>query len=306
MITVRPAETDADLEAWRRVRLAVLPSERCASVEEMRRGATPESLFLLAQLDGDVAGSGIAGRSDLAGQGFVAPRVLPDARRRGVGTALVRELAAHVERLGFDRSGASVDDEGSLAFGERFGFREVDRQVEQVRPIGEEPWPDVPPRVEIVAVAERPELFERVYEELALEAFADFALDRPLEVSLDDWKREWLSWPEGSFVALAGGEIVGCAGLIHDDDRPDRAENSLTAVRRDWRRRGVAATLKRTTLAWAAENGVREIYTWTQRGNDAMRALNEKLGYATRAVSISLRAPLPLPEPASRPFPADA
>jgi mycothiol synthase len=296
MIRVRQAETDADLNAWRHVRMAVVPNERTSGVEEMRRTLVPEQLLVLADLDGDVVGAGIAGRSDLGGQGSVIPRVLPEARRRGVGTALLRELAAHVESLGFDRVGAGVDDPGSLAFAERFGFHEVDRDVEQVRMIGEEePWPEVPAGVEIVSVAERPELFSRIYHELALEAFEDFALHQPIQISLEDWEREWLTWPEGSFVALAGGEIAGCAGLLKDDDRPDRAENSLTAVRRDWRRRGLASTLKRTTLAWASDNGIRELYTWTQRGNEGMRAVNEQLGYVTQTISIRLRGDLPLP-----------
>jgi mycothiol synthase len=294
VITVRPAETDADLEAWRRVRIAVLPNERCGPVEEMRRKSTPESLFLLAEIDGEVVGSGTAGRSDLAGQGFVAPRVLPDARRRGVGTAVLRELAAHVESLGFDQAGSMVDDPGSLKFAERFDLREVGRDVEQVRELDEELWPEIPAGIEIVSVAERPDLFSRTYE-LALEAFEDFAIDRPIEVSREAWEREWLTWPEGSFVALADGTVVGCAGVIRDDDHPGRAENSLTAVRRGWRRRGLASTLKRMTLAWAAENGLRELYTWTQTGNEGMRALNEKLGYVTRTVSIRVRGSLPLP-----------
>jgi mycothiol synthase len=294
VISIRRAETDADLAAWRQVRIEVLPNERAASVEEMRRGAGPEQLMLLAERDSEVLGAGIADRSSIAGQGSLSPRVLPAARRLSVGTALLRELAAHVESLGFDRAGSIVDDPGSFAFAERFGFREVDRDVEQVRTIGEEAWPEVPQGIEIVSVADDPELSDRTYHELAVEALHDFALDPPLEVSLDDWKREWLSWPEGSFVALADGEIVGCAGVLKDDDRPDRAENSLTAVRRDWRRRGLASLLKRMTLAWAAENGVRELYTWTQTGNEGMRAVNEKLGYVTRSIAIRVRAPLPL------------
>jgi GNAT superfamily N-acetyltransferase len=296
VIEIRRAETDADLEAWRRVRIEVLPNERAASVEELRRGAGPEQLMLLAELDGEIAGAGIADRSSLAGQGSLSPRVLPAARRRGVGKALLRELAAHVESLGFDRAGSMVDDSGSLAFAERFGFREVDRDVEQVREIGDEERPEVPAGIEIVSVAQRPELSTRIYHELAHQALEDFALDRPLEVSLEDWEREWLSWPEGSFVALADGEIVGCAGVLKDGDRRDRAENSLTAVRRDRRRRGLATALKRMTIAWAAENGVRELYTWTQRGNEAMRSVNEKLGYVTRSVAIRVRGRLPLPQ----------
>jgi RimJ/RimL family protein N-acetyltransferase len=49
------------------------------------------------------------------------------------------------------------------------------------------------------------------------------------------------------------------------------------------------------TIAWAAENGVRELHTWTQTGNEAMRAVNEKLGYVTRSVGIRVRGRLPLP-----------
>jgi len=295
VIAVRLAETDADLDAWRRVRMTVLPDERAQTVEEMRIAMTPGSIYVLAELDGRLAGSGIAGRSDLGGQGFLAPRVLPEVRRRGVGTALLRELAGHLERLGYDRAGTILDDPGSLAFAERFGFREVDRDVEQIRTVGDEPWPDPPPGVEVVALAERPELFERAYHELALEAFRDFALDRPIEISLEDWRREWQVWPEASFFALAHGELVGMAGLIRDDDHPERAENSLSAVRSDWRRRGIASLLKRTVLAWAAEHGLRELYTWTQNGNAAMRAVNESLGYTTRSVGIRVRGRLPLP-----------
>lgn len=65
-------------------------------------------------------------------------------------------------------------------------------------------------------------------------------------------------------------------------------------MRRDWRRRGIAAALKRTTLTWAASRGLTEIYTWTQRGNQDMRALNTHLRFSTRTESLSMRASLPL------------
>ncbi len=294
MIELCRAESDADLEAWRTIRIATLPNERTASVDEMRRTARPDTLWLLATLDGKLAGSGIAGRSDLAGSAFIAPRVLERARRRGVGAALLRALAAHLCDRGYETVGASVDDPGSLAFAERFGFREVDREVEQVREIGDEPWPLPPAGVEIVSVAARPELWRAAYDPLAVEAFQDFALDTSLDVSFERWMSDWLAWPEGMFLALANGDVIGCAGLERDADHPDRAENALTTVRRDWRGRGVASALKRAALAFAAEQGVRAVYTWTQRGNDDMRRLNEHLGYATRAESIRVRAALPL------------
>jgi GNAT superfamily N-acetyltransferase len=116
----------------------------------------------------------------------------------------------------------------------------------------------------------------------------------PVEVSLEDWLRDEATLPAGSFVALADGEIVGYSGLI-EHDNSGVAEDGLTVVRRDWRRRGLALALKRFEHAWAAQNGVRELVTWTQRENEGMRRLNELLGYEYRAVSLTMCAPLPLP-----------
>jgi len=133
-----------------------------------------------------------------------------------------------------------VGDAGSLAFAERFGFREVDRQIEQVRAIGEEPEPAMPADIEVVTVAERPELWARAYDAFAAEAIGDMATFRPVIVTPADREREWMSRPEATFLALDGDEIIGCAGLEYDADRPDRAEHAFTAVARRWRRRGLA------------------------------------------------------------------
>lgn len=295
-LSIRVAQRDHDLEAWRRVRMAVLPNERCLSVAEMRAMATPETLYLLAELDGAVVGSGLAGRSSF-GYAGLHPRVIPGARRRGVGTALLDRLVAHALAVGFHEAGTVTDDSGSLAFAERFGFREVDRQIEQVRGIGSEPWPGIPDGITVVAVAERPEVWPAAYDPFALDAIADMATDRPVLVTPEAWAREWLASPEAMFVALAGDEVVGCAGLELDADHPDRAEHAFTAVARGWRRRGLASMLKRMSLAYAADHGIREVYTWTQARNADMRALNERLGYVERGVSITVRAPLPLPRP---------
>jgi RimJ/RimL family protein N-acetyltransferase len=95
-------------------------------------------------------------------------------------------------------------------------------------------------------------------------------------------------------LALYDDEVIGCAGLNRDTDRPERAENALTAVRRTWRGRGIASHLKRRTLHWAALNGLEEIYTWTQVGNAPMRRINEHLGYVTARNSITVSRALPL------------
>jgi mycothiol synthase len=294
MIAIRPAVTDADLEAWIHVRRVVVPTESAGTVEEMRARETPDRALLLAELDGELAGSGTAGISDLRDRAFVAPRVLPGARRQGVGTALLLALCEHATGLGRAKVSSLVTDPGSRAFAERFGFREVDRQVEQVRALGDEPAPAaLPEGVEVVTIADRPELLEAAYP-LACEGWADFATDAPATIDLADWLRDEATLPAGSFVALAHGEIVGYSGLCrHDLD--GMVEDGLTVVRRGWRRRGLAAALKERELQWAAAHGYRQVVTWTQLGNGAMRALNERLGYEYRDVCISMLAPLPLP-----------
>jgi mycothiol synthase len=240
-------------------------------------------------------GSGVCGRGDTA-SGFAIPRVLPDARRHGVGSALLYAPAEHVGALGFPDLGVSADDDGALAFARRFGFEEEGRQVEQVRTVAAyEPRPDVPDGIAVISLAERPELLGRLYHELAWQAFEDMPTPRKVEIALEQWSSEWVTWPEATFAAFAGDQLVGMAGLARDPDQPERAENVLTTVRRDFRGRGIARALKETMIAWASDRGLREIYTWTQTGNENMQAVNERLGYIARTVSISLRRPLPLP-----------
>ena len=285
--------SDDDYDAWRRVRMEVLPGERAATVAELRAEESSTRLFLLASLDGVVVGSGMADRSD-TGAGFVAPRVRAAYRRRGVGSLLLEPLAAHVAALGFSEVRSMVDDPGSLAFAERFGFEEIDRQVEQVRAVADEPVPSPPPAgVEVVTLDQRPELWAASYATFGTEVLADFALDTPLQVSAEQWESEWAGEP--MFLAVHDGEVIGCAGVHLDADRPERAENALTAVRRTWRGHGIAAHLKRRTLRWAADHGVTEIYTWTQARNASMLRLNEHLGYVVGQTSITLGRPLPLP-----------
>jgi mycothiol synthase len=292
-IEVRRAESDADLEAFISIRRGLLPNESGGTVELMRKdlAANPDRSVYVAELDGEVVGSGLVSLSDLGDRYSLKVRVLPGARRRGIGTALLRELVTHATG---DKIATHLEEEGSRPFAERFGFRETDRQVEQVKRLRDEPAPSPPPDgIEVVTVAERPALLREAYA-LASEGYSDMALEWPASISLDTWLRENEAiLAAGSFVALERGEIVGYSGLVQHDN-PGVAEDGLTVVRRDRRRRGLAMTLKRMELAWAAENGFREVVTWTQRGNESMRKLNELLGYEYRDVTITMVAPLPL------------
>lgn len=294
MIAVRRAETDSDLEGWIRVKRAVLPNESAWPVEDFRKRLPEDRAVFVAELDGEILGAGLGGRSDDPNRGFVAPRVHPDARRRGVGSALLRECLGVVESLGLSRVSGQVTDQGSKEFAERFGFVETDRQVEQVLRLDDEIVVDpLPAGIEVVTIAERPELLEAAYPLARDEGYTDLALEGSIEIPLEEWLHDEATLPEGSFVALAEGEIVGYSGLMaHDNEGV--AEDGLTVVARAWRRHGLGKALKQRELAWARAAGLTEVVTWTQRGNDAMRAVNERLGYEYRDAAITMSATLPL------------
>jgi mycothiol synthase len=295
---IRAARTEADLEAYVSVWNTITPDEPTEVAQQRERlGRDARRTYLLARRADRVVGCAFAGPSDSPGRGFVSPRVLPDVRRRGIGAALLERAVLRLASLDFESVSAHVDgrDAGSLAFACRFGFREVDRQIEQVRTVGHEPAPLVPGGLELVSIAERPELLRAAYEAVAVDAYAGLPLAFSVEVPLEEWLREEAALPGGSFVALEEGEVVGYAGLMRHPNGGAAAEHGLTAVRPDRRGRGIGTVLKRAQLAWASANGVLELVTWTQRGNESMRRVNERLGYVLRTESVTVRAPLPLP-----------
>jgi mycothiol synthase len=248
MNELRAAESDEDLEAWRAVRSAILPNERTSSVAELRTGADATTLFLLASVDGTLAGSGIANSASTGGA-FTQPRVLPSFRRQGVGTRILTALADHALACGYEEAGSQLEEAGSAAFADRFGFTERNRQIEQVYTVrGDEPNVEAPAGIAIVPLRGRADLRARLYAELVETALADFALDRPIAITEEEWWSSWITSDEWAFVALAGDDLVGMAGLLDDEDHPERAENLLSAVRRDLRARGIARPLTRHTL----------------------------------------------------------
>ena len=158
MIELRRVESPDDLETWARVKCTVVPNEP-VTVEQLVETTTDDRLLLLADCDGAVAGCGIAGLSDFGGRAFLAARVLPEFRRRGIGTALVHALADHGRSLGREGVNAFVyaDDPGSKAFAEGFGLVEADFQLEQMRSVGDEPAAVAPDGIRLEAVDGRRE-----------------------------------------------------------------------------------------------------------------------------------------------------
>jgi hypothetical protein len=68
-----------------------------------------------------------------------------------------------------------------------------------VRAIGDEQPPAVPPGVTVLPVSARPELWGLVYETGDAQAFQDVATISGLEVSREQWDRDWISDPDAMF-----------------------------------------------------------------------------------------------------------
>lgn len=282
------AETDADLAAWCDVWTAITPREPSALEDVKRRlERQPERLYLVAEVEGRIVGVGFAGRSQSPERTAIAVRVLPERRRRGIGSELLDRLLSYAPGLGPEWVSGMVseDDDDSVAWVQRRGFEEFGRQVELSRSVQAfEEKVSPPPGIEIVELSEQH--IDGAYA-VAVECFPDMPVTPPIPApAFDEWLEEEIPGPV-TFIALDQDDVVGYAALI--DRIEDLAEHGLTAVLRSHRGRGIATALKSALLRWASEHGYRELATWTQDGNAAMQAVNLKLGYCPQPAVINVR-----------------
>ena len=284
---IRRAETDADLAAYCDVWNAITPREPTTVDDVQRRlERQPERLYLVALEEEKVVGLGFCGPSQSPERSAVVVRVLPEHRRRGIGSELLDLVVAHAAQLERPQISGMVfeDDPDSIAWVTNRGFEESGRQVELSRELSSaEPEPQAPDGVELTELeASR---HGEAYEVWA-ECYPDMPVSPPIPApTYEEWLAEEVSGPV-TFLALDAGRVVGAAALMERVD--GLAEHGLTAVRRSHRGRGIATALKQALVHWAAEHGFRELTTWTQDGNAAMQAVNLKLGYLPRPAVINV------------------
>jgi mycothiol synthase len=300
---IRIVDAGVDLTAWVEIHNRVSPT--AASVEEAvaYSKAVEDAAHLLA-LDGErpvgAAGATLEPGGRLRGAALVWIGVPAEARGSGLGSALLREVSAWAGSAGLETLEGHVfeDDEESLAWAARRGFAEIGREswlaldlqdlrVQEVDP---------PPGVEVLGLASRPDLLPAVYE-VASEAYPDIPGEEESEMEpYEDWVAHDMSGPnddpEGVFLAVAAGEVIGYSKFHLPQARPGIAVHDLTGVKRDWRGRGVAGALKRAQIAWAKEQGYERLETWNEERNAPIRKLNERLGYRPASGHVLLRGPL--------------
>ncbi len=255
----------------------------------------------LACIDGKSAGSAVAVIfPQRANRVFTILTVLAGQRRRGVGSALYEAVSAWAAEQGLNELEVPVldNDAESLAFAQRRGFAEERREVGVVLHLADIAPLDIEPPhgVDIVTWAERPELARGMYE-VALEAEPDIpGSEDDVVEPFGDWLAHDMQGsgdrPEATFVALAGAEVIGYAKFSLTAAQPTVAHHDLSAVKRAWRRRGVARALKAAQINWALANGYTELHTRNETRNEPIRRLNASLGYRPGIGRIYLVGPL--------------
>ena len=175
----------------------------------------------------------------------IVPRVLPSTRR-GVGTGCCTGSPPRRRARPADGPHQRRRRASRLFASASASSRSTARSSRRTSSARRPTCAATPAGVEIVTAQDHPGLSEGCFEGFGREALAGFSVDTPLDVSLERWTRDWLGDP--MFLALHDGEVVGCAGSASTPTTRPAPENSLTAVRGDWRRRGLAVHLKQRTM----------------------------------------------------------
>ena len=81
------------------------------------------------------------------------------------------------------------------------------------------------------------------------------------------------------FIARLGSAYVGYSYLSFREQRRGRLHQSLTGVRPEFRRQGIATALKTRGILYARERGFQTIITRIRKGNEASLAMNRKIGF---------------------------
>jgi mycothiol synthase len=218
-------------------------------------------------------------------------------RKRGAGTALYEALSAWANERGARELEVAVadNDAESLSFAQHRDFTEERREVRLVLKLaGISPSQvRLPAGIEIVTWAQRPELARGMYA-VDIEARPDIpGFEDVTAEPFEDWMAHLMQRPtdspEATFIALANEEVVGFAKLSLTSSAA--AGNSMTAVKRAWRGRGIARALKATEINWALGNGYTELHTSNEERNDPINRLNARLGYRPGDATIYLVGP---------------
>ncbi len=273
----------------------------------------------LVELDGRVVGYAARWRWEEAASGDVILShrcyLVPEARRRGVGRAILRASEASLAddplapAAGGRRSYDTWADDGAVgarALLAAEGYEPVRWFFDMLRrSLASIPDVPVPAEIEVRPVLDRADALAVLWADD--EAFRDHwgympTLAEEIEGYLEDPRQDVTLWQ----VARAGEEVAGSVIPLIDAAENERFERrrgwiDSVSVRRPWRRRGVARALLVRGLLALRERGMAEAVLGVDADNpQGALGLYESVGFRLHRRSTVYRKPAP-PAPGSPP-----
>ncbi|MEV0651207.1 GNAT family N-acetyltransferase [Phytomonospora sp. NPDC050363] len=266
-------------------------AEALSFTRRTAKGEPP--LELVTEVDGRLAAYASVGQNRFwSQQGALGAQltVHPDHRRRGIGSAVMDRIEAHIQALrGTTIGGAAVGPDG-LAFAEARGFERLRvNRVSGCRLSALPAPPPAPAGIRLATYADFADL--RPVYETAMLAHRDIpgAASR-FHWEFEEWRADVVGEPrfagELSTVALDGETVVALCQVQRLDDR---VHTNFTATHPGHRGRGLALLVKAHALRAAAKAGAANAYTVNDAENAPMLAVNTRLGYRPHVLRYSVR-----------------
>lgn len=310
MIMVRPSEA-SDYAALSSLHNAVYPDNRLSAAELAHFDTVYEppcqfARFVLSQ-DSHLLGS--ATFEQHAGayhpqQFYLTLFVAPEAEGQGLGSALYARLLKALAPFGPTTLRAQVRETHAhaLRFAQKRGFTEEKRDfMATLTPatFDDTPFAEAMDRfvaqgftLRSLAELSNDPAMRRKFYDLLSEVRQDVPRSAPATpIAFETFVKNSFGspdfFPEGSFVALDGERYIGLTQFWRGE-ATDELFTGLTAVKRDYRRRGVALALKVHALRFARSLGAPLIHTDNDSRNAGMIAINDALGFVRQPAYLSL------------------
>ena len=299
-ITIRPFVRGQDEATWVDISSRAWQEDEDftpETVEELKRWDDAPWVGVRNQLIAELDGAPVAhvnaetDKTVAEKRGFVAgPDVVPEHRRRGIGTALMTKALTSLRAAGMESAEVSTfDSPASNGFLETLGFRIVRRFCRMRRSLTDVPSGVGEARdVEIVTLGRTDEDIDML-RRLHNEAFREHFNYAP--ATLDNWKYIVKKWDERGrigyvTVAKVGGEPAG--HLLYGIDPKEneylkKKRGGLwdVGVLKQFRGRGIAKRLMMDAMNHLRREGMEEAQLGVDETNvtNAMK-LYERLGFA--------------------------
>jgi ribosomal protein S18 acetylase RimI-like enzyme len=196
--------------------------------------------------------------------------LLPEWRRKGIGTAMfrwgearLRQIAAeHPQGERFFQSFVSEGEKGTIALLEKHGYQPVRYGFDMVRDLSE-PFPEAPLPAGLEVRPVKPEHMRAIWD-ANVEAFRDhWGYAAPNEEDYQHWLTDPLLDRSLYKIAWDGDEVVGMVQnfINHSENEEYERRRGYTegiCVRRPWRKRGVARALIVQSMKMFKEMGMTE------------------------------------------------